>query len=181
MIRNLIIVAATIAALGALAFTNLAGAADRQGQGLLKTGSPAPNWTMEDADGKRHSLADYQGQVVVMDFWATWCGPCIKAMPGLQRLHDKYGEENVKVIGVNTAENEGADPAGFMKKKKYTYQLLLDSDNSVASTYQVRGIPAFYVVSGDGTIVYSAVGYSPDHEKELEKVIKEEVAKSKRG
>jgi len=179
MIRSLLTIAVLAVAVAAVGFTSeRAGAADRQGEGLLKTGTMAPDWTLKDAEGESHSLSDYEGKIVVLDFWATWCGPCVKAMPGLQKLHEAYADKGVAVIGMNTSES--ADPVAFMKKKNFTYQLLLNAD-PVSNAYQVRGIPAFYVLDGEGKIVYSAVGFSPGHEKEIEKVINEELAKQTKG
>ncbi|MBL0922781.1 MAG: TlpA family protein disulfide reductase [Phycisphaerales bacterium] len=179
MIRSLLTFAVVAVCLATITLVSGdAGAQDRQGRGLLKTGSQAPAWTLKDADGKEHSLSGFAGKVVVMDFWATWCVPCVKAMPGLQKLHNAYADKGVAVIGVNTAES--GDPVRFMKENKFTYQLLLNGDE-VASEYKVRGIPAFYVIDGAGKIVYSAVGYDPKHEKEIEKVINEELARNKKG
>jgi len=179
MIRSLLTIAVLAVAVAAVGFTSgSAGASERQGEGLLKTGTMAPDWTLKDAEGESHSLSDYEGKIVVLDFWATWCGPCVKAMPGLQKLHEKYADKGVAVIGMNTSES--GDPVAFMKKKNFTYQLLLNAD-PVSNAYRVRGIPAFYVLDGEGTIVFSAVGFSPGHEKEIEKVINEELAKQTKG
>ncbi len=181
MIRMLLTAAALAAVVVSVGFvTGSASAGDRQGKGLLQTGTMAPDWTIKDANGNSHSLSDYEGKIVVMDFWATWCGPCIRAMPGLQKLHEKYQNDGVAIIGISTSENDNADPAKFMADKQFTYQLLVKGD-TVANTYRVRGIPSFYVIDPSGKIVYSAVGYDPSHEEEIEKVINEELAKVKKS
>lgn len=139
--------------------------------GLLRPGRPAPDWTLKDADGKDVSLKDLKGKVVVLDFWATWCGPCKKAMPLVQKLHETYKDKGLVVFGANCWENKDKDPAAFMKENGYTYGLLLKADD-VAKAYRVKGIPTFYVIGKDGKIVYSAVGLAPERETDLEETIK---------
>ena len=144
--------------------------------GLLAVGTDAPDWTLTDSNGVTQKLSEKRGKVVVMDFWATWCGPCKAAMPAVQRLHKKLGGDKVEVYGLSTWER--GDAPGFMKKSGYTYGCLLNSD-SVAGAYKVTGIPTFYVVGPDGKILWNAVGFSAAHEKEIEEVIREAVANAK--
>lgn len=147
--------------------------AEKPSNGLLAVGSDAPDWTLKDADGVEHKLSDKKGKVVVMDFWATWCGPCKAAMPSVQRLHKKLAGDNVEILGVNTWER--GDAPGYMKKSGFTYPCLLKGD-SAAVNYKVAGIPAFYVIGPDGKILWNAVGFSAEHEKEIEEVILKAVA-----
>lgn len=136
-----------------------------------RAGAPAPEWTLKDPSGKVHKLSEYRGQVVVMDFWATWCGPCRAAMPGVQKIHEKYGGKGAVVFGINCWEN--ADAAKFMKDEGYTYGLLLDGDEA-ASAYSVSGIPAIYVIGPDGRVVYGSVGF--EGEEALEEAVKRGLA-----
>ena len=124
---------------------------------LLTAGTAAPDWRLKTPDGDTVSLASLRGNVVVMDFWATWCGPCMIAMPGVQRVHEHFRDQPVKVIGVSCMETPGGDPARYMRKKEYTYSLLLDGDG-VADAYNVSSIPTFYVVDQQGRIAFSSVG-----------------------
>lgn len=124
-----------------------------------RVGEMAPDWTLKDASGKEHKLSDFRGKVVVMDFWATWCGPCRMAMPGVQKIHETYGGKGAVVFGINCWEN--ADPAQFMKEGGYTYGLLLDGDGAAAA-YSVSGIPAIYVIGKDGKVLYGSVGFEGD-------------------
>ncbi len=136
---------------------------------LLAVGSKAPDFELSTPDGKTVSLKDLKGNVVVLDFWATWCGPCKVAMPGVQKLHEQFKDKPVKIFGVNTWER-GGDPAKFMKDKNYTYGLLLKGDKT-ADKYKVSGIPTFYVIDPNGKIVHASSGMKPGHEKELQKII----------
>jgi thiol-disulfide isomerase/thioredoxin len=144
---------------------------------LLPVGSKAPDWTLKTPQGQTVSLAQLRGQVVVLDFWATWCLPCIQAMPSLQRLHEKFKGKPVAVFGVNVGEKSPtADPVAFMKQRGFTYGLLLNG-HEVSLAYRVTGIPTFYVIGPDGTVAHAAAGLSPAGEKELEKIIEGLLAK----
>jgi len=124
---------------------------------LLAVGEIAPDWQLNNADGKVHSLVQYRGKVIVMDFWATWCGPCAKVMPRLQKLHEKLSDKGVVVIGVNSWEK--SDPVALMKQKGYSYQLLLNGEQ-IAEAYKVTMLPVVYIVGLDGKIIYCREGES---------------------
>ncbi|MFH1419251.1 MAG: TlpA disulfide reductase family protein [Planctomycetota bacterium] len=139
-----------------------------RGPKLLDVGKMAPNWKLKTPGGERVSLDELRGNVVVMDFWATWCGPCKEAMPNVQKLHERFKDKPVKVFGVNCWER--GDPVEYMKEKQYTYGLLLDADK-VAEAYKVSGIPTFYIIAPDGKIAYAETGSSPDEVKKIAKVV----------
>lgn len=139
-------------------------------RGLLQPGSPAPDWKLRDVAGREHALGEYRGKVVVLDFWATWCGPCIKAMPSLQALHEKFRQQEVVVIGISTREGEDAKPLEFMKSKGLTYQLLLNGE-TISEAYHAEALPTLYVVGKDGRIIHSERGYSETGPAELEQVL----------
>ena len=137
--------------------------------GLLAVGDPAPDWTLRDAEGRAHSLSEYRGRVVVLDFWATWCALCSKVMPRMEKLHRKYRAQGVIVFGVSSFET--GDPTAVMKKKKYTYGLLLKGEE-IAPAYGVETLPVVCVIGPDGLVVYSHAG--PDH-KDLDAVIEKQL------
>jgi thiol-disulfide isomerase/thioredoxin len=120
----------------------------------LAVGDMAPQWALNDASGISHALADYRGQIVVLDFWATWCGPCVRFMPGIQALHDKFKERGVKVFGVNAWEEGNA--AAYFQEKKYTYGLLLNGE-AIAHPYRVSVLPHIYVIGTDGRIIFEGI------------------------
>ncbi|HUR21585.1 MAG TPA: TlpA disulfide reductase family protein, partial [Vicinamibacterales bacterium] len=123
---------------------------------LLRVGTMAPAWTLKDARGIVHRSSDLAGKIVVLDFWATWCVPCHRMMPALQKLHDDFSKQGVTVIGVSTSE-QGGDPAQLMKDRGYTYQVLLNGE-TVSDAFHVGGMPVIYVIGRDGRIVYAEVG-----------------------
>jgi thiol-disulfide isomerase/thioredoxin len=150
----------------------------REGITIVKAAGPqasqaAPDWTLKDSDGKDVSLSDYRGKVVVMDFWATWCGPCRAIMPNLQKLHEKYKDKGVVVLGLNCWES--ADPVAFMKENGYTYGLILKADE-VAKAYGVSAIPTLVVVGPDGKIRHRALGTGG--EEAVERAINEALGAS---
>ena len=140
---------------------------------LLEVGCDAPNWELSTPDGKTVSLNSLRGNVVVMDFWATWCGPCKMAMPGVQKLHEQFKNKPVKVFGIDTWER-GGDPVEYMKTKGYDYGLLLKGDK-VADAYKVSGLPTFYVIGPDGKILYASKGFEEKREAEIARIIKEHI------
>jgi thiol-disulfide isomerase/thioredoxin/outer membrane lipoprotein-sorting protein len=139
----------------------------------LALGSLAPGWTLRDASGKVYSLQGFKGKLAILDFWATWCGPCRQAMPALQKLSEKYGKRGVVIVGISTWES--GDPARFMKDHGFSYLLLLDG-NEVAKSYHVSGLPTLYIIGSDGKILFGEVGIGSESSPEkyylkLEQVI----------
>lgn len=138
---------------------------------LLALDEPAPEWKLIDDQGQTHSLSDYRGRVVVLDFWATWCKPCAEIMPQMQKLHEKFKGQAVVVFGVNSWEN--SDSSALMKKKNYTYPMLLRGEE-ITERYKIKSLPVVYIIGMDGRIVYRHAG--PDNKslaKLLEKYLKE--------
>jgi thiol-disulfide isomerase/thioredoxin len=140
----------------------------------VKEGDAALDFALKDADGKEYKLADFKGKVVLMDFWATWCGPCKKAMPSIQKLHEAFKDKAVAVIGVNTWEKgEKAGPE-YMSKQGFTYLTLLKGDD-LAKSYGISGIPTIILIDKEGKIAHLAVGFGPGEEEELTKLINEKL------
>ncbi|HPD34545.1 MAG TPA: TlpA disulfide reductase family protein, partial [Candidatus Kapabacteria bacterium] len=135
----------------------------------IPNGHKAPVWTLKDKDGNVYSLDNLRGKVVVMDFWATWCSPCKRVMPEIQKLWDKYKNQNVVIVGINTWEKNG-DPVKFMKDNNYNYILLLNG-NDVATKYNVSAIPTLYVIDKNGNVAFSEVGAVEGLGESLDRVI----------
>lgn len=141
---------------------------------VLQAGDIAPDWYLKDAGNRLCSLSDFRGKIVIIDFWATWCGPCREAMPILQKIHEGCADKGVAVMGINIWET--SDPIKFMREKGYAYRLLLKGDE-VAKKYSVNGIPTLYVIGPDGRILYGEVGHSAESYTRLMQVIKEHTEK----
>jgi peroxiredoxin len=137
----------------------------KQTMNLLDVGAAAPDWQLTDAQGKTHSLSEYRGKVVVLDFWATWCLPCSVVMPRMQKLHERFAGSGVVVFGVNAWEN--SDPHALMKKKGFSYELLLKGEG-IAEAYKVTTLPVVYVIGSDGKVIYRHEGVD---DKNLSSVI----------
>jgi thiol-disulfide isomerase/thioredoxin len=136
---------------------------------LLQVGEVAPDWTLNDSTGKPRTLSEYRGKVVVMDFWATWCGPCKEVMPRMQKLYQKYQDRDVVVFGVNAWEQK--DAAAFMQQQRFAYSLLLKGEQ-IAESYRVTILPSVYIVGVNGRVIYSHVGV--DH-KDLGELIEKQL------
>lgn len=145
--------------------------------GLLAVGTPAPDWKLKNADGQEVALASLRGKIVVMDFWATWCGPCVMAMPTMQALYEQYKDRPVAVFGINCRERGPSNPAAFFKSKGHTYPVLLEGD-AVANAYLVSGIPAFYVIGPDGRVLYAHAGLAPGTKETIRQLIERHAPKS---
>ena len=136
---------------------------------LLPNDSLAPDWNLFDSANQEHTLLQYRGKIVVMDFWATWCGPCVQAMPELQKIHEQFKSRGVEVFGINVWEESNA--ADYMKEHGFTYTLLLKGETT-AKAYSVETLPTFYIIDTNGKIIYHATGLPKDITAILEKYLK---------
>jgi thiol-disulfide isomerase/thioredoxin len=132
-------------------------------------GKIAPSFTLSDLDGKQVSLSEFKGKVVLLDFWATWCGPCRRAMPHLDSLYRKYKGQGLVVIGLNHERDH--DKVRAFAEGQISYPILLDADEQF-NEYGISGIPAAFYVGRDGTIRYREVGFSPRRETEVEQKVR---------
>ncbi|MGD9141432.1 MAG: TlpA disulfide reductase family protein [bacterium] len=135
----------------------------------------APDFTLANLKGKDVTLSDVLREgPVLLDFWATWCKPCVKAFPGLQDLYEKYGDRGLRVVTVSVdSPKSQARVAPLINSKRYTFEVLLDTQGRVAKRYNVMALPRTLLISPTGEIVYATVGNRPTSHKELEKAILE--------
>ncbi len=133
-------------------------------------GKGAPAWALKDPAGNEISLASLRGKVVVMDFWATWCGPCRMTMPAIEAVHKAYKDRGVVIVGVNTGERNPQDAVKYMKDNGYTYALALNGD-VVAEKYKVEGIPTLVVIDKKGVVRRADVGYKQSMQADLSRIL----------
>lgn len=145
-------------------------------------GKPAPTFRLDSLDGTAIDLASLRGQVVVLDFWATWCGPCVHALPLLHEVA-AWGKEQalpLTVVAVNVWESPNVDErleraADFWKQRKFTLPVAMDMDDEVAKLYGVTGIPTTIVIRPDGTVHAQHVGAGQTFVEQLKSEIREAV------
>ena len=117
----------------------------------------APDFRLKDENGKVIRLSDFRGQVVVLNFWATWCPPCREEMPSMERAHQKIKGEKIAIIAVNVGEDEDT-VFGFTGQHPLTFPLPLDTDGSVVDQYPVVGLPTTFIIDPSGKATHQAVG-----------------------
>jgi peroxiredoxin len=127
----------------------------------------APDFTLADTEGKEHTLSDYQGKVVIINFWATWCAPCRKEMPSMQRAWEKLRDKNVAMLAINWGDDEKA-VAKFFENIPVDFPILLGGTQEMTRAWSVMGLPTTFVVNPEGLKVYRVVG---DIEWDTEDVI----------
>ena len=120
-------------------------------------GAAAPNITLQNLDGETVSLSDYRGQPVVLNFWATWCGPCRQEMPHLQDVYETHRDAGLVVLGVNVRETR-EEAAGFLRELGVDFPVLLDSDLAATERYSVTSLPITFFIDRDGNIKTLVVG-----------------------
>lgn len=122
-----------------------------------RVGDMAPAFTLPDIDGEMHSLGDFRGRVVVLNYWATWCPPCVDEMPSLQRLHEALAEKGLAVVAVSVDERF-SDIERFVKRFGLTFTVLHDEGMKVSRAYQTFKYPETYIIGRDGRLRSKVVG-----------------------
>ena len=121
----------------------------------LVEGTTFPDFSVEDVKGNPLSISGYKGKVVLIDFWATWCGPCVAELPNVLKTYEKYHDKGFEIIGISLDQDKGG-LTGFIKQNKMTWQQYFDGQvwaNKLAVKYGVEAIPATYLLDGEGNII----------------------------
>jgi len=128
-------------------------------------GTPAPQFSLTARGGQSVSLAQYKGQVVMLNFWASWCGPCRQEMPLLENIYKKYSKMGFTLIGVNV-EPDSKAAEGFLKQTPVSFPVIYDKDSTVSKAYDVSGMPSTVIIDRKGNIRVLHRGYKPGDENE---------------
>lgn len=123
-----------------------------------QTGPSAPNFTLQDLNGRMVSLSDYKGKVVLINIWATWCPPCVSETPSIDKLYKMLEDEDFELLAVSIDEGGKKVVEDFMKNKDLSFPVLLDPEGRVARLYRTTGVPESFIVRKDGTIDNKIVG-----------------------
>ena len=138
-------------------------------------GKPAPDFQVTDLKGEELSLKNLREQVVLLDFWATWCGPCIAEMPKVKRTYEKYKDQKFQIIGISL--DRSTEPLeAYIEKEGLAWLHYWDKSREVSTLYKVQGIPSTFLIDGDGIIRKASLGGS-NVESAVAKLVKENLAK----
>src|SRR5262249_21838990 len=135
-------------------------------------GQPAFAFSLDMLDGKKFRLADRKGKIVVLDFWATWCGPCMQGMPMTEEIVRGFADQQVELVAVNL-EEQPATIKSVLERHKLNVPVALDRDGSVAAKYSVTAIPQTVLIDREGKIVRLFVGGGKNAADALREAIKE--------
>ncbi|MBU2597812.1 MAG: TlpA family protein disulfide reductase [Actinobacteria bacterium] len=141
----------------------------------IETGIEAPNFTLKNLNGEDVELSQIKGNIVLIDFWAVWCKPCVGKLPYIQSIHEKYGEESLVVLAINVSEKEEKIKS-FIEENNYTFPVLI-GNKTVSNDYGAHAIPFVVLIDKEGTIRYTELGYRQGSEQklinEIEKLLEE--------
>jgi thiol-disulfide isomerase/thioredoxin len=132
----------------------------------------APDFTLKSRSGENVKLSELRGEVVMINFWASWCGPCRQEMPLLEDLYSKYSDLGFTLLGVNV-EEDSSKADELLREIPVSFPVLFDNKNEVTKLYKVVAMPSTIMVDRDGNMRYLHRGYLPGYEEEYKKQVKE--------
>lgn len=145
--------------------------ADEEDNSTQLNGKIAPGFTLPDLNGNKVSLSSYKGRPLVVDFWATWCGPCKVEIPWFEKLHDQYASQGLEIIGVSADDLDRDDPAklftekrdiaDFAAKMHMNYPILIDAESIENAYGGLDALPTTFFIDRNGKIVASTIGLAP--------------------
>ncbi|OGC23387.1 hypothetical protein A2291_06495 [candidate division WOR-1 bacterium RIFOXYB2_FULL_42_35] len=131
----------------------------------------ASNFILEDLNGVSHALLKYEGKVVLLNFWATWCPPCRSEMPSMQKLYETWDRDKFVMLAVNVNQDK-VTVNTFAKQNNYTFPILLDLNGEIAGKYRIRGIPTTFLIDKDGKIITKIVGAREWKLEDIKRLVK---------
>lgn len=137
------------------------------------TGSAIADIEMEVLNGDNVSLNDLKGKVVALDFWASWCGPCKRSIPFYNKMHEKYADKGLVIIGINANENRSTIE-GAISELDIAYPVAMPNER-MNQHFKVQGIPSMYLFDREGNQIDNFVGYSPELDNKIESLIIEQI------
>ncbi len=132
----------------------------------------APEFALSELDGTVHQLSDYRGKVVVVNFWATWCPPCRKEMPSMQRAWEQMRKEDMVLLAINAGENRKRVKK-YLASESWDFPLLLDPNTLATGHWPVKGLPTTFVIDPQGRFAYQAVGGREWDDPEILQLLRE--------
>lgn len=137
----------------------------------LLAATKAPDFTLQSRDGKNVRLSDLRGQVVLLNFWASWCGPCRQEMPILDDIHKRYQSLGFSVLGVNL-DAKSKKAIDYLKDTPVTFPVLYDPKGDVSGQYGVQAMPSTVIIDKDGNVRFLHEGFKSGYEDDYKKQIK---------
>lgn len=131
----------------------------------------AADFTLKSRSGENLKLSDFRGQVVMLNFWASWCGPCRQEMPILESLYKRYGKLGFTILGVNV-EQDSSKANSYLRDVKVSFPILYDTSNTTSKLFNVTAMPTTVMIDRNGNMRYIHHGYKPGYEKDYKKQIK---------
>jgi peroxiredoxin len=153
----------------AMALTGLIFSASTHAE--MKEG-PAPDFTLKSDSGTNLRLSEYRGEVVMINFWASWCGPCRQEMPLLDELYDQYSPMGFTILGVNV-EEDSSKATELLEQIPVSFPVLFDTKSTVSKLYDVVAMPSTVLVDRDGNVRYLHHGYKPGYEEAYQQQVRE--------
>ena len=152
ILRSVILLVMT----GAIIFT-IYNALTKEQSEVLQVGDKAPDFTLTDLNGQSQQLSDYRGQGVFVNFWGTWCKPCEKEFPLMEKQYQNFKDQGVQILAVNIAQSD-YEVKQYAEQKNLTFPIVIDKNKSVMEAYNIRPLPTTMLINPDGDIVKIITG-----------------------
>jgi peroxiredoxin len=145
---------------------------------LVKLNQQVPEFSFTNKDGKSIKLSDYKGKVILINFFATWCGPCMKEMPYIQKdLWEKLKNNDTFIIMSFGRDHSQEEVNKFIESKKFTFPIFADKDKSIYNLFATKYIPRNYLIDSNGKVIYASTGFSEKEFEELKATINKHLIK----